>query len=82
MVRMSSKLRYMSPIHEYIPVAAESEPTIRLERTILHHDGYVDWGGERDVTNIQTDKERIGEPFPGHCEPLLQFGKIPLVRSK
>ena len=76
MVRMSSKLRYMSPIHEYIPVAAESEPTIRLERTILHHDGYVDWGGERGYSkrkrNIELLRKEV-EKYPNDVRTLVHF---------
>lgn len=41
MIRMSSGLRYVGLVHEYIPVIADEEPAVRLHRTIFHHDGYV-----------------------------------------
>ena len=47
MVRMASKLRYVAPIHECFPIASDQEPTVYLNRTILHHDGYIGMGDER-----------------------------------
>lgn len=59
MVRMSSGLRYVGTIHEYIPVAADQEPTVRFTKTILHHDGYVDWGGKRGQEKRKRNMELL-----------------------
>lgn len=76
MVRMSSGLRYVGPIHEYIPVAADREPLISFHRTILHHDGYVDWGGKRGQEkrrrNIELLRQEV-ERVPNDVRTLVHF---------
>ena len=75
-VRMSSRLRYVGTIHEYIPVAADQEPTIRFTKTILHHDGYVNWGGKRGQEKRKRNIELLrkeAERVPNDVRTLVHF---------
>lgn len=77
MVRMSSKLRYVAPIHECFPVASDQEPIIYLNRTILHHDGYIGMGDERGKAkrerNLMLLRQQLLDENSENIRTLVEY---------
>lgn len=61
LLRMSTGIRYQNAIHEVWPIGGCSR--VSLLHTVLHHDGYVDFGGdggkEKRVRNLELLRERL-----------------------
>ena len=55
-VRMSSHIRYVGRIHEYIPLVGVRK---QLKRTILHHDGYAIYNTAQGKAKLERNRNLL-----------------------
>lgn len=68
-VRMSTGIRYTGTVHEHFDKDVGSVHT--LNKTILHHDGYVGFGGERGRPKRERNMELLKEQLRNEPDNLL-----------
>lgn len=76
LLRISSGLRYVGAIHEHFPIMTGQESTVQLNKTILHHDGYVglndERGREKRERNLALIRKEL-QKDPDNLGAILQY---------